>query len=83
MRYLRCGRSIDTFFDKVMVMVEDETVRANRLALLQMLVQRILDHRRLQRDRDREGKKLVTTEAQCRQFNRRMTADLRRAAVVN
>ena len=25
---------IDTFFDKVMVMAEDERVRANRLALL-------------------------------------------------
>jgi glycyl-tRNA synthetase beta chain len=29
---------IDTFFDKVMVMVEDERVRANRLALLQSLL---------------------------------------------
>jgi glycyl-tRNA synthetase beta chain len=29
---------IDTFFDKVMVMVEDEKVRANRLALLQTLL---------------------------------------------
>ncbi|MGH9556618.1 MAG: glycine--tRNA ligase subunit beta [Terriglobales bacterium] len=29
---------IDAFFDKVMVMVEDEKVRANRLALLQKLV---------------------------------------------
>jgi glycyl-tRNA synthetase beta chain len=29
---------IDTFFDKVMVMVEDEQLRANRLALLQTLV---------------------------------------------
>ena len=27
---------IDLFFDKVMVMVEDERVRANRLALLQI-----------------------------------------------
>jgi len=26
---------VDRFFDKVMVMVEDERVRANRLALLQ------------------------------------------------
>jgi glycyl-tRNA synthetase beta chain len=30
--------AIDKFFDKVMVMVEDDNVRANRLALLQMLV---------------------------------------------
>ncbi len=29
---------IDAFFDKVMVMVEDETLRANRLGLLQTLV---------------------------------------------
>jgi glycyl-tRNA synthetase beta chain len=29
---------IDTFFDKVMVMVEDSRVRANRLALLQTLL---------------------------------------------
>ena len=29
---------VDTFFDKVMVMVEDDNVRANRLALLQTLV---------------------------------------------
>jgi len=29
---------VDTFFDKVMVMVEDEKVRANRLALLRMLL---------------------------------------------
>jgi glycyl-tRNA synthetase beta chain len=29
---------VDTFFDKVMVMVEDARVRANRLALLQFLV---------------------------------------------
>ena len=29
---------IDLFFDKVMVMVEDESVRANRLALLQRLL---------------------------------------------
>jgi glycyl-tRNA synthetase beta chain len=26
--------AVDTFFDKVMVMAEDEKVRANRLALL-------------------------------------------------
>lgn len=31
--------AVDTFFDKVMVMVEDEGVRANRLALLQSLLQ--------------------------------------------
>ena len=30
--------AVDTFFDKVMVMVEDEGVRANRLALLQTLL---------------------------------------------
>jgi glycyl-tRNA synthetase beta chain len=29
---------VDTFFDKVMVMVEDERIRANRLALLQTLL---------------------------------------------
>ncbi|MFZ0284015.1 MAG: glycine--tRNA ligase subunit beta [Terriglobales bacterium] len=29
---------VDAFFDKVMVMVEDEHIRANRLALLQMLL---------------------------------------------
>jgi glycyl-tRNA synthetase beta chain len=29
---------VDAFFDKVMVMVEDEKVRANRLALLQTLL---------------------------------------------
>ena len=29
---------VDAFFDKVMVMVEDERVRANRLALLQTLL---------------------------------------------
>ena len=30
--------AMDAFFDKVMVMVEDERVRANRLALLQTLL---------------------------------------------
>jgi glycyl-tRNA synthetase beta chain len=30
--------AIDKFFDKVMVMVEDDSVRANRLALLQTVV---------------------------------------------
>ncbi len=34
----RLRPAVDTFFDKVMVMVEDEEVRSNRLALLQMLV---------------------------------------------
>jgi glycyl-tRNA synthetase beta chain len=29
--------AVDRFFDKVMVMVEDENVRANRLALLKIL----------------------------------------------
>ena len=31
---------IDAFFDKVMVMVDDERLRANRLALLQMLLEK-------------------------------------------
>ena len=31
--------AVDLFFDKVMVMVDDERVRANRLALLQTLLQ--------------------------------------------
>jgi glycyl-tRNA synthetase beta chain len=30
--------TVDVFFDKVMVMVEDEAIRANRLALLQTLL---------------------------------------------
>jgi glycyl-tRNA synthetase beta chain len=30
--------AVDAFFDKVMVMVDDERIRANRLALLQMLL---------------------------------------------
>ena len=30
--------AVDKFFDKVMVMVDDENLRANRLALLQTLV---------------------------------------------
>jgi glycyl-tRNA synthetase beta chain len=30
--------TVDTFFDKVMVMVDDERIRANRLALLQTLL---------------------------------------------
>jgi len=34
----RLRRPIDLFFDKVMVMVDDERVRANRLALLQTLL---------------------------------------------
>jgi glycyl-tRNA synthetase beta chain len=34
----RLRRPVDTFFDKVMVMVDDETVRANRLALLRDLL---------------------------------------------
>jgi glycyl-tRNA synthetase beta chain len=34
----RLRPTIDTFFDKVMVMVEDERVRANRLALLATLL---------------------------------------------
>ena len=34
----RIRPAVDTFFDKVMVMVEDEQLRANRLALLQTLL---------------------------------------------
>ncbi len=34
----RLRKPVDTFFDKVMVMVDDESVRANRLALLQSLL---------------------------------------------
>jgi glycyl-tRNA synthetase beta chain len=34
----RLRKPVDTFFDKVMVMVEDEAVRANRLALLRDLL---------------------------------------------
>ena len=32
------GQPVDNFFDKVMVMVDDARVRANRLALLQTLL---------------------------------------------
>ena len=34
----RLRQPVDLFFDKVMVMVDDERVRANRLALLQNLL---------------------------------------------
>ena len=34
---VRCGRQLTTFFDDVMVMVDDPAVRANRLALLHSL----------------------------------------------
>ena len=34
----RARARVDAFFDKVMVMVEDEQLRANRLALLQTLL---------------------------------------------
>jgi glycyl-tRNA synthetase beta chain len=34
----RIRPAVDAFFDKVMVMVEDEDLRANRLALLQTLL---------------------------------------------
>jgi glycyl-tRNA synthetase beta chain len=34
----RLRQPVDAFFDKVMVMVDDERVRANRLALLQSLL---------------------------------------------
>ena len=43
-------RPVDTFFDQVMVMVEDETVRTNRLALLgdlKKLMNRVADISRL------------------------------------
>ena len=35
----RIRPALDTFFEKVMVMVEDEKIRANRLALLEKLLQ--------------------------------------------
>jgi glycyl-tRNA synthetase beta chain len=35
----RIRPAVDAFFDKVMVMVEDEALRANRLVLLQTLLQ--------------------------------------------
>ena len=35
----RLRPKVDTFFDKVLVMVDDERIRANRLALLQSLLQ--------------------------------------------
>src|SRR5262249_48045206 len=35
----RIRLAVDAFFDKVMVMVEDEQLRANRLALLQTLLE--------------------------------------------
>ena len=39
LRLLSTAREpVDHFFDKVMVMVEDERIRANRLALLRMLL---------------------------------------------
>ena len=44
---------MDAFFDKVMVMVENEKVRANRLALAANLIEGILHDRRFFRDRDR------------------------------
>jgi glycyl-tRNA synthetase beta chain len=34
----RLRQSVDAYFDKVMVMVDDERVRANRLALLRDLL---------------------------------------------
>ena len=36
----RLRPAVDRFFDKVMVMVEDEGIRANRLALLQTLLKK-------------------------------------------
>ena len=44
---------VDAFFDKVMVMVDDERIRANRLALLQTLTEGIFHHCRFLRNRDR------------------------------
>jgi glycyl-tRNA synthetase beta chain len=38
MEIAKLRAAVDTFFDKVMVMVDDDQVRANRLALLQTLV---------------------------------------------
>jgi glycyl-tRNA synthetase beta chain len=40
-RLARLRPEVDTFFDKVMVNVEDLAVRANRLALLQRLADRL------------------------------------------
>ena len=43
--------NVDAFFDQVMVMAEDDSLRANRLALLQslsMLFLRVADLSRLQ-----------------------------------
>ncbi len=50
----RLRKPVDAFFDKVMVMVDDERVRANRLALLQQPIKRVFHHRRFQRDRNRK-----------------------------
>ena len=50
---------VDAFFDKVMVMVEDERVRANRLALLADSAERIFHDCGFFRDRD--GRQGVTT----------------------
>lgn len=40
-RLARLRPEVDTFFDKVMVNAEDQAVRANRLALLQRLADRL------------------------------------------
>ena len=45
--------AIDNFFDKVMVMVDDDNLRANRLALLQTVGKEFSYDRRFFRDRDR------------------------------
>jgi len=50
--------AVDAFFDKVMVMVDDERVRANRLALLRDLLNEFFHYRRLQRDCDRRPRQL-------------------------
>ena len=43
----RLRPAVDAFFDKVMVMVEDEKLRANRLGLLRTSAARIFQHCRL------------------------------------
>ena len=50
--FVHCSQS--TFFDDVMVMVDDERIRANRLAILKTLYAKLLYHRRLLRDRYRK-----------------------------
>ncbi len=66
----RLRKPVDTFFDKVMVMVEDENVRANRLALVARSVERVLHHRRFQRDCDR-GESVTTWKGRRDPISRR------------